>query len=199
MMAVGTTDSRLTVAARRAHPAPVLNWIWAAFFVIAFVAAGMQVATGARPDALKDVVAALFDSSKTGFEIALGLTGVMSLWLGFMRIAEKGGITEYIAWLVGPLFQRLFPGIPKGHPASGAIVMNRSAKHARARQRRHAAGAQGDEGAAVAQPGARPRLQRHGAVRGHERVVGDARTHLDHDVPRAVGCRQPGRCVRAHS
>jgi spore maturation protein SpmA len=117
----------LTVAVRRAHPAPVLNWIWAAFFVIAFVAAGIAVATGAKPDALKDVVAALFDSSKTGFEIALGLTGVMSLWLGFMRIAEKGGITEFIAWLVGPLFQRLFPGIPNGHPASGAIVMNRSA------------------------------------------------------------------------
>ena len=106
---------------------PVLNWIWAAFFLIAFVAAGLQAAMGTRPDALKDVVAALFDSSKTGFEIALGLTGVMSLWLGLMRIAEKGGITEFIAHLFGPLFRRLFPGIPEGHAASGAIVMNRSA------------------------------------------------------------------------
>src|SRR5512145_1160994 len=96
---------------------PVLNWIWAAFFLIAFVAAGMQAAMGTRPDALKDVVAALFDSSKTGFEIALGLTGVMSLWLGLMRIAEKGGITELISRAVGPLFQRLFPGIPDCHPA----------------------------------------------------------------------------------
>ena len=105
----------------------MLNWIWAAFFLIAFAAAGMQAAMGTRPDALKDVVAALFDSSKTGFEIALGLTGVMSLWLGLMRIAEKGGITEFIAHMVGPLFRRLFPGIPEGHAASGAIVMNRSA------------------------------------------------------------------------
>src|SRR5512134_3389811 len=105
----------------------VLNWIWAAFFFIAFAAAVMQAATGSKPDAMKDVVAALFDSSKTGFEIALGLTGVMSLWLGLMRVAEKGGITELIARVVGPLFRRLFPGIPDGHAASGAIVMNRSA------------------------------------------------------------------------
>jgi len=105
----------------------VLNWIWAAFFLVAFAAALMQAATGSRPDALKDVVAALFDSSKTGFEIALGLTGVMALWLGLMRVAERGGVTEGIARLVGPLFRRLFPGIPDGHPASGAIVMNLSA------------------------------------------------------------------------
>src|SRR6185436_10757817 len=75
----------------------------------------------------QSVVASLFDSSKTGFEIAIGLTGVMSLWLGLMKIAEKGGVTELIAKAVGPLFARLFPGIPAGHPASGAIVMNRSA------------------------------------------------------------------------
>jgi spore maturation protein SpmA len=117
----------LTLARPGTHPAAVLNWIWAAFFFIAFATAVMQVATGSRPDALRDVVAALFDSSKTAFEIAIGLTGVMSLWLGLMRVAEKGGITEFIARVVGPLFRRLFPGIPDGHPASGAIVMNRSA------------------------------------------------------------------------
>src|SRR6267142_2889762 len=72
----------------------MLNWIWAAFFIIAF---------------------------------ATALTGVMSLWLGLMKIAERGGVTELIAKAVGPLFARLFPGIPAGHPASGAIVMNRSA------------------------------------------------------------------------
>src|SRR5262244_1993070 len=105
----------------------MLNWIWAAFFLIAFVVAVWQAAVGGKPDVLKDVVASLFDSSKTGFEIAIGLTGVMSLWLGLMKIAEKGGVTELIARIVGPLFRRLFPGIPDGHPASGAIVMNRSA------------------------------------------------------------------------
>ena len=105
----------------------MLNWIWAAMFLIAFVTAVVAATAGGKPDVMKDVVTALFDSSKTGFEIALGLTGIMSLWLGLMKIAEKGGVTELIARIVGPLFARLFPGIPKGHPASGAIVMNRSA------------------------------------------------------------------------
>src|SRR5258706_11759374 len=102
----------------------MLNWIWAAFFLIAFVTAVVSAVAFNKPDALKDVVAALFDSSKSGFEIALGLTGVMSLWLGLMRIAEKGGITELIARIVGPLFRRLFPGLPPGPPPAGAIVMN---------------------------------------------------------------------------
>jgi len=105
----------------------MLNWIWAAFFLIAFVAAGVQVVTTGRPDALRDVVASLFDSSKTGFEIALGLTGIMSLWLGLMRVGERGGVIEGISRLFSPLFRRLFPGIPDGHPAAGAIVMNLSA------------------------------------------------------------------------
>jgi spore maturation protein SpmA len=104
----------------------MLNWIWAAFFLIAFIVAIWQASSG-KPDVLQAVVASLFDSSKTGFEIAIGLTGVMSLWLGLMKIAEKGGVTDMIAWAVGPLFRRLFPGIPAGHPATGAIVMNRSA------------------------------------------------------------------------
>jgi spore maturation protein SpmA len=104
----------------------MLNWIWAAFFLIAFVAAIAQALAG-RPDVFRDVVGSLFDSAKTGFEISLGLTGVMSLWLGLMKIGEKGGVIEGIAHLVGPLFRRLFPGIPEGHPASGAIVMNLSA------------------------------------------------------------------------
>lgn len=105
----------------------MLNWIWAAFFFVAFAVALVQALAGGRPEALAAVVASLFDSAKTGFEIALGLTGVMSLWLGLMKIAEKGGVTDLIARVVGPLFRRLFPGIPAGHPAAGAIVMNRSA------------------------------------------------------------------------
>jgi spore maturation protein SpmA len=105
----------------------MLNWIWAAFFLIAFVTALVQAVVFGRPDVFKDVVGALFDSAKTGFEIALGLTGLMSLWLGLMRIGEKGGAVEAIARLFRPLFLRLFPGIPPGHPATGAIVMNLSA------------------------------------------------------------------------
>src|SRR5690349_6499294 len=104
----------------------MLNWIWAALLLIAFLVA-VVAAIGGKPDVLQAVVTALFDSAKTGFEISIGLTGVMSLWLGLMRIAERGGVTEMIARTVGPLFRRLFPAIPPGHPASCAIVMNRSA------------------------------------------------------------------------
>ncbi len=105
----------------------MLNWIWAAFFLAAFIAAIVQAVVFGRPEAFRDVVGSLFDSSKTGFEVALGLTGVMSLWLGLMRIGERGGVVEAIARAFRPLFRRLFPGIPDGHPAGGAIVMNLSA------------------------------------------------------------------------
>jgi spore maturation protein SpmA len=105
----------------------MLNWIWAAFFVIAFVTALVAAITGNNPEALGKVVTALFDSAKTGFEIALGLTGVMALWLGLMKIGERAGVVEGIARMFRPLFRRLFPGIPDGHPAAGAIVMNLSA------------------------------------------------------------------------
>lgn len=105
----------------------MLNWIWAAFFLVAFVAALYQAVVLGRPDVFRDIVGSLFDSSKTGFEIALWLTGIMSLWLGLMRIGERAGAVEAIARAVRPLFRRLFPGIPEGHPAAGAIVMNLSA------------------------------------------------------------------------
>ena len=105
----------------------MLNWIWAAFFLVAFVAALVQAVVFGRTEVFRDVVGALFDSSKTGFEIAIGLTGVMSLWLGLMRIGERAGVIEAIARTFRPLFHRLFPGIPDGHPAAGAIVMNLSA------------------------------------------------------------------------
>jgi spore maturation protein SpmA len=105
----------------------MLNWIWAAFFLVGFAAALVQALFLGRPEVFREIVTALFDSSKTAFEIALGLTGIMSLWLGLMRIGEKGGAVEMIARLFRPLFRRLFPGIPEGHPATGAIVMNVSA------------------------------------------------------------------------
>lgn len=104
----------------------MLNGIWAAFFLVAFLAALGQAVAG-RPDVFRDVLGAAFDGAKTGFEIALGLTGVMCLWLGIMRVGEKGGVMEAIARLFRPLLLRLFPGVPAGHPAHGAIVMNISA------------------------------------------------------------------------
>ena len=104
----------------------MLNRIWTFFFLGAFVAAVGRTIAG-RTGVWADMVGASFDMAKTGFEIALGLTGVMCLWLGIMRIGEKGGAVEVLARLFGPLLRRLFPGIPAGHPASGSIVMNMAA------------------------------------------------------------------------
>ncbi len=104
----------------------MLNRIWTFFFLGACVAAVGRTVAG-QTGVWADMVGASFDMARTGFEIALGLTGVMCLWLGIMRIGEKGGAVEFLARLFGPLLRRLFPGVPAGHPASGSIVMNMAA------------------------------------------------------------------------
>ncbi len=104
----------------------MLNRIWTFFFMGAFVTALGRSLAG-HTGVWADLVGAAFDMAKTGFEIALGLTGVMCLWLGIMRIGERGGAVDLLARLFGPLLRRLFPGIPAGHPASGSIVMNMAA------------------------------------------------------------------------
>lgn len=105
----------------------VLNYIWIAFFGIAFiVAVGKTVILG-DTEVWSDIMAASFSSAATAFEIALGLTGVLALWMGLMKIGERGGVIGFFGRLVSPLFTRLFPGVPKGHPAMGAIFMNVSA------------------------------------------------------------------------
>ncbi|MFO7608062.1 MAG: nucleoside recognition domain-containing protein [Candidatus Krumholzibacteriia bacterium] len=104
----------------------MLNRIWTFFFLGAFVAALGRTFAG-QTGVWADLVGAAFDMARTGFEIALGLTGVMCLWLGVMRIGERGGAVEFLARIFGPLLRRLFPGIPAGHPASGSIVMNMAA------------------------------------------------------------------------
>ncbi len=102
----------------------MLDRIWTWLFVIALLAALVQALVLGNAAVFADMVGAAFDSAKTGFEIALGLTGVMCLWLGLMRLGEKGGAVELLARLTSPLLRRLFPSIPAGHPAEGAIVMN---------------------------------------------------------------------------
>lgn len=102
----------------------VLNYIWVAFFLVAFVMAlGKLVFTGDF-DVFPAMMNSTFDSSKTAFEISLGLTGVLSLWLGIMKIGEKGGMVNALARLLSPVFCKLFPDIPKGHPVTGSIFMN---------------------------------------------------------------------------
>jgi spore maturation protein SpmA len=105
----------------------MLNWIWAGFFLAAFVAGLFRWLAGGDPGVWAAMVASSFDMAKTGFEVSLGLTGVMCLWLGIMRLGEKGGAVELVARGFDPLLRRLFPGVPAGHPAGASIVMNLSA------------------------------------------------------------------------
>lgn len=105
----------------------MLNKIWSAFFFVAFAAALIQSVVFGETGVWQAMVGATFKMAETGFEIALGLTGVMCLWLGIMRIGERGGAVDLLARLFAPLFRRLFPGVPAGHPATGSIVMNMAA------------------------------------------------------------------------
>ncbi len=105
----------------------MLNWIWAAFFLVAFLAGLFRWLILGEPGVWAAMVASTFEMAKTGFEVSLGLTGVMCLWLGIMRLGEKGGAVELLARGFDPLLRRLFPGVPAGHPAGASIVMNLSA------------------------------------------------------------------------
>ncbi len=106
------------------HAIMVLNYIWIAFFIIAFVIALFRFIVLGDMEVFPAIMNSTFDSSKTAFEISLGLTGVLSLWLGIMKIGEKGGIVNVLARVLTPLFSKLFPDIPKGHPVTGSIFMN---------------------------------------------------------------------------
>ena len=105
----------------------VLNYIWIAFFLIAFVVAIGKLVIGGDTAVFTEIINASFASAKTGFEISLGLTGILSLWLGIMKIGEKGGVIQAVARLAAPVFSKLFPDIPRDHPVTGSIFMNLSA------------------------------------------------------------------------
>lgn len=104
-----------------------LNYIWIGFFILTFVFALFETVFNGNIDIWTQIMASSFDSAKTAFELSLGLTGVLSLWMGIMKIGEQGGVIPFFGRLVSPLFSRLFPGIPKNHPAMGSIFMNVSA------------------------------------------------------------------------
>ena len=105
----------------------VLNYIWIAFFLIAFVVAIGKLVIGGDTAVFTEIINASFTSAKTGFEISLGLTGILSLWLGIMKIGEKGGVIQAFARLAAHVFSKLFPDIPRDHPVTGSIFMNLSA------------------------------------------------------------------------
>lgn len=105
----------------------VLNYIWIAFFLIAFVVATVRLIFLGDTEVFPEIINSTFSSSKTAFEISLGLTGVLSLWLGIMKIGEKGGVIALFSRILSPVFCKLFPDIPKGHPVTGSIFMNLAA------------------------------------------------------------------------
>lgn len=104
-----------------------LNYIWVAFFLIAFIVALGRTIIFGDFSIWSDIMGASFTSAATAFEISLGLTGILALWMGLMKIGERAGVIQFFGRLISPLFSRLFPGIPKGHPAMGSIFMNVSA------------------------------------------------------------------------
>lgn len=105
----------------------VLNYIWLAFFLTAFAVASVRLIFFGDTTVFPDIINSTFASSKTAFEISLGLTGVLSLWLGIMKIGEMSGVVNWFARILSPLFSKLFPDIPKGHPVTGSIFMNLAA------------------------------------------------------------------------
>lgn len=105
----------------------VLNYIWIAFLLIAFAAASYTTMATGDTTIWSEIINASFDQAAFAFQISIGLTGVLSLWLGIMKIGERAGITAWLSQRISPLFTRLFPGIPAGHPAFGSIFMNISA------------------------------------------------------------------------
>lgn len=105
----------------------VLNYIWIAFFLIAFVIALFKLIFMGDTTVFPAIMDSTFDQAKTAFELSLGLTGVLSLWMGIMKIGEKGGLISAFARILSPVLGKIFPGIPKGHPAMGTMFMNFSA------------------------------------------------------------------------
>lgn len=101
-----------------------LNYLWIAFFLTAFVVGLVRLIVFGDMEVFPNMMNATFDSAKTGFNISLGLTGALTLWMGLMKIGEKGGMVNLMSRAIGPFFSRLFPELPKNHPAYGSIMMN---------------------------------------------------------------------------
>ena len=104
-----------------------LNYIWITFFAVAFLVALGETVFNGNIAIWSQIMEASFTSAEQAFKISIGLTGILSLWMGLMKIGERGGVIQFFGRLISPLFSRLFPGIPKGHPAMGSIFMNVSA------------------------------------------------------------------------
>jgi spore maturation protein SpmA len=138
----------------------VLNYIWIGFFVVAFIIALIKVIFLGDTEIFTAIMNSTFDSSKTAFEISLGLTGVLALWLGIMKVGENSGLINALARFLSPVLCRLFPDIPKGHPVLGSIFMNMTG------QCRHPVGTKSDERIARVESEKRYRFQSDDYVSG---------------------------------
>ena len=105
----------------------ILNYIWIGLILIAVVVGIVQFAFFGQNEVFTEILNSTFSSAKSGFEISLGLTGVLALWMGIMKIGERGGVINQFSRVVSPFFTRIFPELPKGHPAFGSMLMNLSA------------------------------------------------------------------------
>jgi len=119
-------DRHLFTYIQRTIPSMALNRLWIFFFLLAFLTAAVRLATG-DTEIFKIIIDGVFDAANTSVQIAIGLIGVMALFLGFMNIGEKAGAVNFLSRIIGPFFNKLFPDVPKNHPSMGHMVMNFSA------------------------------------------------------------------------
>lgn len=105
----------------------ILNYVWVAFILIAFIVALFRLIVFHDTEVFSNIINGTFSSAKTGFEVSLGLTGALTLWMGLMKVGEKAGAINFLGKIIGPFFRKLFPEIPEGHPALGNIMLNFSA------------------------------------------------------------------------
>src|SRR5574344_1859086 len=105
----------------------ILNYIWISLILLAVIMGLVQALCFGNVEIFSDILNSTFDNAKTGFELSLGLTGVLALWMGIMKIGERAGAVNSLGRIINPFFSRIFPEIPKGHPVFGTMLMNVSA------------------------------------------------------------------------
>ena len=169
----------------------VLNYIWVAFFVIAFIVALCKLIFMGDVEIFTELVNSTFSSSKTAFEISLGLTGILALWLGVMKIGENSGMINALSRWLSPVFCRLFPEIPKGHPAMGSIFMNLSANMLGLDNAATPMGLKAMKELQELNPKNGHRHQSDGHVPCPQHLGTDTYPRQHHDVSLAVGAAQP--------
>jgi spore maturation protein SpmA len=177
----------------------VLNYIWIAFFIVAFVIALIRLFFFGDTQIFTEIINSTFSSSKTAFEVSLGLTGVLSLWLGIMKIGENSGLIAALSRWLSPVFCRLFPEIPKGHPVMGSLFMNIAANMLGLDNAATPYGLKGDEATSRSEPEERYCLQFDDYVSGAQHIGTDADSYQYHGISCSAGSRTAYRYLYPYS